>query len=346
MRKKMNLTPLLTIAIPTFNRLASLKDTINSLAPLFNNTEIEIVIIDNCSTDGTWQWLDSLKEKNGLHIYKNVTNLGIEGNIIQALFSGSGKYVWLLSDHMIVYPNEIKKTLIKLKTGLNFDLGFARVSAHDSVLPSTYTPTEIKMIDQYSLGKIIFYMGNTSAFLCNKQYLYVNARFVYRFSSFSYPHLGVFLNAKDNSTIIELPSHSEFSSISYGKKRISYDSFRSRFIGYVKAIKQMQKLNSNFRNINKALNTRLLILPLVFDSILDLCFGKGKGISTSEYFFCFIHYPGKIRLFLLACIFLSLWPNSIKRRLSRIMFRTVLHKSFEKVERSVGLRYSDELHLE
>ena len=346
MDEKINFIPLLTIAIPTFNRLALLKDTVNSLAPFHNSTDVEIVIIDNCSSDGTWQWLNSLKDKNRIQVLKNNTNLGIEGNIIQALFSGFGKYVWLLSDHMIVYPNEIKKTLLKLKNGLNFDLGFARVSAHDNVLTSTYNPIEIKTIDQETLGKIIFYMANISAFLCKREYLYLNARNVYRFSSFSFPHIGVFLNAKDNTTIVELPSQSEFSTKSYGKYRISYDTFRSRFIGFIKMFKQIRKLNSNFSNINKGLNTRLIISALAGESILDLCFSKGKGISTLEYLFCFISYPGKIRFFLLTCIFLSLWPNSIKKWLSRMVFRIVLPGLYKKIERSAGECFSDETFKE
>ena len=346
MTRNLNITPLLTIAIPTFNRLTSLKDTINSLSPLLSISDIEIVIIDNCSTDGTWEWLSSEKGKKRFLIRKNVANLGIEGNIIQALFSGTGKYVWLLSDHMVVYPSEIKTFLIKLRSGLDFDIGFARVSVHDSILPSIYTPTKIKMIDQYSLGKIIFYMGNISAFLCNRQYIYRCARSVYRFSSFSYPQLGIFLHAKGDSTLIELPSVAEFSSKQYGRIRISYDSFRSRFIGYVKAIDQLRKLNLNLRNIDRALKTRLLILALASESILDLSFSKGKGISTLEYFFCFRHYPGKMRLFLFVCMLLSLWPGRMKRRLSRMVFRTVMLKKYEKVARSFGQRFSNETFKE
>lgn len=52
--------PLLTIAIPTFNRLESLRETlIPLLASTLPSNKCEIRVFNNASTDGTTEWLAS-----------------------------------------------------------------------------------------------------------------------------------------------------------------------------------------------------------------------------------------------------------------------------------------------
>lgn len=120
--------PILTIALPTFNRLRLLEKTLQSIMPLKNINEVEILVIDNTSDDGTWEWLCQNKNELGLCIKRNVTNLGIEGNIIQALLNAQGDYIWLLSDHMKVNVNEIITFINHLKGGLEFTFGYARIA--------------------------------------------------------------------------------------------------------------------------------------------------------------------------------------------------------------------------
>ncbi|MBA3028633.1 MAG: glycosyltransferase family 2 protein [Desulfobacteraceae bacterium] len=71
----------LTISIPTFNRLELLKKTLQSIEPLKNNSDIELLVTDNNSDDGTWERLCRKKDDYGLCIKRNIMNLGIEGNI-------------------------------------------------------------------------------------------------------------------------------------------------------------------------------------------------------------------------------------------------------------------------
>lgn len=339
----MSNNPILTIALPTFNRLQSLKKTLQSIMPLKNINEVEILVIDNTSDDGTWEWLCQNKNEFGLCIKRNVTNLGIEGNIIQALLNAQGEYIWLLSDHMKVNANEIITFINHLKGGLEFTFGYARIAEYENVLPETYTPIKLNKIDQYSLGEIIFYVGNISAFIVNRNYILNCARNVFRFSSFTYPQLGVFVDANINDSFIELPPLSNFIADKEQKKRISYDTFRSRFIGFVRSVEEIRRLNQNLRHIDKALKTRKLLGALVSDSILMLSFVTDKAIKPSEFAFCLWHYPGYIRLFLLMCLFLSTLPQELRLRVSRVFFSILTPKQYKKAATDYNYRFVKEI---
>ena len=338
--------PILTIAIPTFNRQLLLENTLASLMDFRDTADVEVLVVDNCSTDGTWEWLCRKRNDLGLTIRRNHVNLGIEGNIIQALLYAKGDYVWLLSDHMCIDVKEAKTFLSYLREGMEFTFGYARISQNFSVLPKTYTPFSIGKIDQCSLGELIFYVGNISAFVVNRTFLHECFRTIFRFSFFSYPHLGVFVHANESSSFIELPSVSSFIVDRGQPKRISYDTFRSRFIGFVRAVGEIRRLNPNFKNINKALNTRRLLGALVEDSISVLCFEKARPIKPSEFAFCLWHYPGMIKVFLLACLGLSALPHKLRIAFSKAFFRTLTPMRFKKAEKNSGCRFTKEIIIE
>jgi len=52
-----------TIAIPTFNRLSRLKKAVESILSqeIGDNYDFDIAISNTCSTDGTFQYLNNLK---------------------------------------------------------------------------------------------------------------------------------------------------------------------------------------------------------------------------------------------------------------------------------------------
>ena len=68
--------PDLTIAIPTFNRLGYLKEAINSVFCSVKEAEVsvELLISNNCSTDGTFEYLQSVIEHQSPNIMMKVYN--------------------------------------------------------------------------------------------------------------------------------------------------------------------------------------------------------------------------------------------------------------------------------
>lgn len=95
---------LVSILIPTYNRKDLVVRAIESaLAQTYKN--IEVIVSDNCSEDGTVKFLQMLYGKNNkVRIFKNLKNLGPVKNWINCLNKCSGEYVKLLfSDDTIEY---------------------------------------------------------------------------------------------------------------------------------------------------------------------------------------------------------------------------------------------------
>ncbi|WP_010254910.1 glycosyltransferase family 2 protein [Treponema primitia] len=92
---------LISIIIPTLNRLSYLKKTMLSVRNQTNDN-YEIIVIDNASTDGTREWLESQPDiliichNNTIPIYEN-WNTGFK--------QAKGDFLVLLSDDDILHPD-------------------------------------------------------------------------------------------------------------------------------------------------------------------------------------------------------------------------------------------------
>jgi abequosyltransferase len=108
-----NNKPLLSIAIPTYNRARFLQELLDSLLPQISpEMPVELIISDNCSTDETETTVRTLME-NGHRIkyVRNSVNLGPDGNILQCFEAASGSYAWILGDDDVLLEGIIYKVL-------------------------------------------------------------------------------------------------------------------------------------------------------------------------------------------------------------------------------------------
>lgn len=94
--------PLITIAIPTFNRGALLGGCIQAaLSQTYDN--IEVLVSDNASTDDTGAVLREFDDKR-LRILKQQTNIGMHPNWNACLAAASGEYIVFVSDDDRISP--------------------------------------------------------------------------------------------------------------------------------------------------------------------------------------------------------------------------------------------------
>ena len=94
--------PLVSICIPSFNNEKSISHTIDSI---LNQTyeNIEIILIDNCSTDNTFNVMQKYLDKN-IKIYRNDKNIGVVGNWNKCIEYATGEYVCIFHADDIYSP--------------------------------------------------------------------------------------------------------------------------------------------------------------------------------------------------------------------------------------------------
>jgi len=119
--------PLLSIAIPTWNRGEILKIALSRLLPQIGNYNqlIEIVISDNGSTDDTQQVISSEFANYGninKILFKQEVNKGFYGNFKKLISLCNGKYIWILSDDDYIFDDVLPMILNSLQDS-NYDLG-------------------------------------------------------------------------------------------------------------------------------------------------------------------------------------------------------------------------------
>ena len=79
-----------SIIIPTFNRLWSLPKAVES--SLHNQCRVEVIVVDDGSNDGTWEWLQA---RSDIKAIKQV-NLGKDWAVNRAFAAATGEYVRFL----------------------------------------------------------------------------------------------------------------------------------------------------------------------------------------------------------------------------------------------------------
>ena len=103
--------PLLTIAIPTYNRAKSLDLLLQSISGQLiglDDQDLEVLIFDNCSTDNTGEVAKSFSAKYSIIKYvKNSENIGPDNNFVKAFNSAQGQYLWMLGDDELLFDGAI-----------------------------------------------------------------------------------------------------------------------------------------------------------------------------------------------------------------------------------------------
>lgn len=111
----------LSICIPTYNRLADLQTGLQLLIPQVAAVPpgtVEIVIVDNASTDGTAAWIDVLASQYPfIRVFHNPINLGFDGNTAKCIEYAQGIYTALLSDDDFYLEGQVEQILRVIAQG-------------------------------------------------------------------------------------------------------------------------------------------------------------------------------------------------------------------------------------
>jgi len=104
--------PILTIAIPTYNRPEKIKIQVRLLLPQLSD-KVNLIIYDNCS-DIPVETLFESNELSHFHLVRNRVNVGADANIARCFENCTTKWLWTLSDDDLVKENAVKSILNEL----------------------------------------------------------------------------------------------------------------------------------------------------------------------------------------------------------------------------------------
>ncbi len=112
--------PICTIAIPVYNRAQLVRAAIES-ALAQDMADLEILVIDNASTDGTWDTLQSYHDPR-LRLVRNDTNVGLFGNLNRCLELAQGDYICILCSDDRLLPGSIAREIEMFQRHPNLSL--------------------------------------------------------------------------------------------------------------------------------------------------------------------------------------------------------------------------------
>jgi len=138
--------PLLTIVIPTYNRLPSLTEALHSVLRESRALPVEVIVVDGYSTDGSWDWL--LKTSAGKPWVRCMqaprTGPGRARNV--ALAVASGRYLLPVDSDVVLLEGALEKMAKAAELDrTEHPVLFFRCVEHPSsrVMDSFAGPTEI-----------------------------------------------------------------------------------------------------------------------------------------------------------------------------------------------------------
>jgi abequosyltransferase len=112
-------SPLLTIAIPTYNRasfldlcLARIAEELNTLSA-DQRQQVKVYVSNNASTDNTTEVIlrHRFMAAGGFDVVNNPENIGAERNVAECYTAATTPYVWVLGDDDLVLPKKLHLVL-------------------------------------------------------------------------------------------------------------------------------------------------------------------------------------------------------------------------------------------
>jgi len=103
-----------SLVIPGYNNLRHLKNAYESVRKHYKN--IELILIDDGSNDGTIEWLESLKDKN-LKYWREEERIGHTILYDKGIEAASNDIIGILHADMYIAPNYLENLLKHLTPG-------------------------------------------------------------------------------------------------------------------------------------------------------------------------------------------------------------------------------------
>jgi FkbM family methyltransferase len=192
----------LCIAIPTYNRAEQLNRCLSDLRGLISQSiykdQIEVLVSDNGSDDGTQRILSSQKiqfeiDAIKIIILKNDENLGFDKNLLLCFEEAESEYIWFLSDDDLIRVDAINFIFKDINSfNPNIILYNYNQFPHDFSNPYIRENKYFDAIDQSnleSIAKLVLWPKMTSIVLKSNKQLKIETKKIFC----HWMHLGLFI---------------------------------------------------------------------------------------------------------------------------------------------------------
>lgn len=153
----------LTIIIPTYNRKERLLNQLRSIYVQPSSSNVEIVILDNCSNYNVKKTIESTfgkEQTKNLEVISHPYNIGLALNIAMPFYYCKTNWLWIISDDDETLPHSIETILNDIKNYPDISVLKYSLKGH-----SQHNNTEIKDLEEltnyykqpnHSQGEFIF----------------------------------------------------------------------------------------------------------------------------------------------------------------------------------------------
>tara|TARA_B100000749_G_scaffold280887_1_gene279862 strand:+ start:92703 stop:94478 length:1776 start_codon:yes stop_codon:yes gene_type:complete len=145
---------MVSVAIPSFNSIDFIEECLNSVEKqTYQN--IEVIIRDGFSTDGTWEAIQSFKERVPFRVdAKQVPPKGIYDGLNKCIEACSGEYVYILMSDDMAHPECFEKAVKRLHKNPACDICHFKLRVVDEYGEPVDESWEKRIFPRY-LGELI-----------------------------------------------------------------------------------------------------------------------------------------------------------------------------------------------
>lgn len=164
------MSPKISVCIPVRNGGEFLPLAVNSV---LNQSfgDMELIIVDNCSTDGTAEWLAAkAAEIDKIRFYRNAVDIGMTGNFNASLAYAAGEYVKFLCADDLLSPGSLERMAEALDADPSATLlvGARRLidDKGGTIAVQRYAPEKADIPGEQAINRCLFgrnYIGEPSA---------------------------------------------------------------------------------------------------------------------------------------------------------------------------------------
>jgi glycosyltransferase involved in cell wall biosynthesis len=164
---------LVSVIMPTFNSISTVRDSINSVRKQ-SYASWELLITDDCSTDGTYDVLLEIASKEPrIKVFRNETNLGAGVSRNKSISEASGRFIAFLDSDDLWHEDKLSKQIAFMIEGeyaLTYTY-YRKIDAEGNIKGRVHPPEKVNYQSLLKSNVIGCLTAIYDSALLNKQFM-------------------------------------------------------------------------------------------------------------------------------------------------------------------------------